>query len=142
MKIAEMIGKAIEKLYNVGIVQTDEKTKGKYVNKSFRGQISSFGAAVQMGSLVSAVAFYSSQGGAKTDRSKLMDAIYELIKPKNSNGENLLQLVVNKEVTKQQVLDAAVAIKLAMNAYELRSKSDEDKGKKDSGKEAGEKFEI
>lgn len=138
MNIDAMIGRAIEVLDTVGIVQTDKKDDKKYINKSFRGQISSFGAAVQMGSLISAVAFYSSQGGAETDRSKLMDAIYLLVTNEKTVQEKaLLRLVVDKKVTKQQAIDAAVAIKLAMNAYELRSETNDDKDKKESGKEAG-----
>lgn len=122
----EMIVRAISVLDETGIVKTDEKEKS-YIEKAFRGQISSFGAAVEMGSLLSAVAFFSSQGSSPTDRTKLMEAIYLLLTEKKKKdikeNETLLRYVAQKSNDKQlksDVINAAVAIKLAMNAYELR----------------------
>lgn len=125
----EMIIKAIPILKTVGIVKKDEKKNDqKYILKSFRSQISSFGAAVEMGSLLSAVAFFSNKGGSDTDRPKLMQAIYMLITntEENCNEKALLVYVKdnNTAETKRNVIDAAVALKLAMNAYELRDKDD------------------
>ena len=127
MKISdEILRRAIDVLEKVDIVKEDNGKK--YIDKAFRGQISSFGAAVQMGSLLSAVAFFSSKGGSDVDRPKLMKAIYTLIK-ENSDTEfdnadaPLLKYVSkhqNDAFLKDNVLEAAVALKLAMNAYELR----------------------
>jgi len=44
--------------------------KNKEVLRTFRGQISTFGAAVTMGSLKSAVAFFAAQGNSDVDRPK------------------------------------------------------------------------
>lgn len=125
----EMIIKAIPILEKVGIVKIDKKKNNQeYIEKSFRSQISSFGAAVEMGSLLSAVAFFSNKGGSDTDRPKLMQAIYMLITntEENCNEKALLVYVKdnNTAETKRNVIDAAVALKLAMNAYELRDKDD------------------
>lgn len=127
----EMIIKAIGILNKVGIVKTDEKNNNQeYIEKSFRSQISSFGAAVEMGSLLSAVAFFSNKGGSDTDRPKLMQAIYMLITNNEESNEKSLLMHVkdnNTAETKRDVIDAAVALKLAMNAYELRDKDDKPK---------------
>ena len=66
----EMIARAISVLDTAGIVKKDKNPEKLYIEKAFRGQISSFGAAVEMGSLLSAVAFFSSQGSSPTDRTK------------------------------------------------------------------------
>lgn len=141
MKIDELIANAIPILDNTGIVKTDEKTGEEYILKSFRGQISSFGAAVSMGSLLSAVAFFSKKGGSETDRPLLMRAIYLLIindtetkiDSKSEQSELLLYVIEhrNEPELKKNIIDAAVALKLAMNAYELRDKED----KKDNKEE-------
>ena len=138
----EMIIKAIPILEKVGIVKEDEKKNNqKYILKSFRSQISSFGAAVEMGSLLSAVAFFSKKGGSDTDRQLLMRAIYLLIindtetkiDVKSEQSELLLFVIEhrNEPELKKNIIDAAVALKLAMNAYELRDKED----KKDNKEE-------
>lgn len=130
----EMIIRAIEILNTVGIVKTENNQK--YIEKSFRSQISSFGASVEMGSLLSAVAFFSNKGGSDTDRPKLMQAIYMLITntEENCNEKALLVYVKdnNTAETKRNVIDAAVALKLAMNTYELRDKDEKQKSE-DSG---------
>lgn len=113
--------------------------------KTFRGQISSFGAAVEMGSLKPAILFFSEQGGSSVKRTNLMDAIHYILiqcdkeksrmqssKEKVSNvkepnsSESLYQYIKNKEAKgvpeyrlKEDVLSAAIAIKLAMNLFEL-----------------------
>lgn len=128
----DMIARAITILSDTGIVKKEEG-KEQYIEKVFRGQISSFGAAVEMGSLLSAVAFFTSQGSSPTDRTKLMEAIYLLLtgKEKKDVGkdETLLRYVAkhrNKTQLKRDVIDAAIAIKLAMNAYKLLEKKDGD----------------
>mgnify|MGYP000825741440 FL=1 len=134
----EMIARAISVLDTAGIVKKDKNPEKLYIEKAFRGQISSLGAAVEMGSLLSAVAFFSSQGSSPTDRTKLMEAIYLLLtgneKKDIKENETLLRYVAqnpNNQQLKREVIDAAVAIKLAMNAYELRDvKKGGDEGEK------------
>lgn len=98
--------------------------------KTFRGQISSFGAAVEMGSLKPAILFFSDQGGSSVKRTNLMDAIHYILvqcdKKEANSGESLYQYIKNKEAKgvpeyrlKEDVLSAAIAIKLAMNLFEL-----------------------
>lgn len=124
-----MIIRAIDILKDVKIVKQDKNEK-EYIEKSFRGQISSFGAAVEMGSLLSAVAFFSSKGGSSIDRPKLMKAIYLILNPnkKNCDEKALLQYVTDysgdRRQLKRKVIDAAIAVKLAMNAYDLKQEKD------------------
>ena len=65
------------------------------VQRTYRSQISNFGAAVTMGSIKSAVAFFSQQGKAVADRPKLLQAMYFII----SNGEILTPLEMIKSLS-------------------------------------------
>ncbi len=91
------------------------------VEKAYRGQISTFGAAVVMGSLKAAVAFFAEKGSAEVDRPKLLEAMYYVIKKEKVSAKNVLDFVCsNDEKTlKEEFVDASVAIKLAMNFYDL-----------------------
>lgn len=92
------------------------------IDKTYRGQISSFGAAVVMGSLPAAVAFFSEQGGSSVERQKLIKAMY-LISEKNmpKDAKAVLQYVCdnNSNDLKEKFMDASIALKLAMNFFDL-----------------------
>lgn len=95
------------------------------LNKAFQGQIAAFGAAVRNGSLLAAIAFFSNQGGADCDRTKLMDCIHVILFPAEGvqKGKNaLFQKVIGQKAVKSDILDAAVALKLAMNLYPMEEK--------------------
>lgn len=143
-KIDEYISKAINILNNNKKIVKD----GGKIDKTFSGQIATFAVAVSTGSLLSAVAFFSDNGGASNERSSLMDVIYEIIadeklsdtdkeddkNKRNVNNKNskLLDYVISKyeklkesndivsyNRIKEDILNAAIAVKLAMNFYEL-----------------------
>ncbi len=103
------------------IVKCGISQDGKTVKKTFRGQISSFGAAVVMGSLQSAVAFFADKSRASVQRDKLIEALYFII----NNGEKKSAVEVfswvceSKEDLKEQFEDASIALKLALNFFEL-----------------------
>ena len=91
------------------------------VEKGFRGKISSFGAAMVTGSFKSAVAFFVDKGDSGVNRQLLLVAIYYVIHEQIVTPQKVLEYVCandNKEV-REQFLDAAIAIKLALNFYEL-----------------------
>jgi len=98
------------------------------VDAAFRGQISSFGSAVKNGSVLSAVAFFSQQGKSKVHREYLLKAIDELMSHEVPElvGDNLFKKVqfvqdaVKKTILKEQILDCVIALKLAMNLYDLK----------------------
>ena len=99
------------------------------IAKGFRGQISSFGAAVVGGSVCAAIAFFSQQSGAAVEREKLLEAIQYILQKKEimKKEEDLFSYAVhNKEKAKEEILNAAIALKLAMNLYRF-DKGDSDK---------------
>lgn len=136
MTMDERIALGVLVLEKVGIVDKEEQS----IPRSFRSQISSFGAAVTMGSLNAAVAFFSEQGKSKTDRSRLMDALYLMLKVKKKDltdaeisetlgKSSLLRYVIDitdQSTLKKEIIDNAVALKLAMNAYHLVKEKEED----------------
>lgn len=88
------------------------------IKNAYRSQICAFGAAITMGSLLSAVAFFSQKGNCSVDRHKLMSAIKKL---SGFDGSSLFEYVKNNNTpaTKQLVLESAIALKLAMNLYTI-----------------------
>ncbi|MTB64580.1 hypothetical protein GGG87_06190 [Streptococcus sp. zg-86] len=99
-----------------------EEFPSEHIPKEFRGYISTFGAAITMGSLAAAVAFYSSEeNGAQQDRHKLPMILLNVLKRYDTNVTegNLFEYVVNsnERLGKENVLHAAIAVKLAMNLF-------------------------
>ncbi len=117
-RVDELIPKAVDVLENRGIA--NEK---KEIVKTYRGQISTFGAAITNGSLISAVAFFSVKGESDVDRSALMKAVYDLIAGEGTEG-TLFTYVQNagkvgEAKVKEEIINATIALKLAMNLYKL-----------------------
>ena len=99
------------------------------IEKTYRGQISSFGAAVTMGSLRPAIAFFSKDAnngeGSDVQRSKLMKAVLIVLKKAGKAEESLETLydytkVKTEDVCKEDIINAAISLKLAMNLYVLK----------------------
>ena len=111
------IEKARKALVDCGIAKD-----GK-IDKNFRSQISAFGAAVTMGSFKAAVAFYTKQGNAKTDRSALLIAIHYTITGNIESADKIFSYICDKNTnlpeTQAEWLDASIALKLAMNFFDL-----------------------
>lgn len=104
--------------------------KNNQICKTYRGYISSFGAAITMGSLLSAVAFFSTEKSEKENnkssvsRKKVIEVVLDVLKKRNSNiKENrLYDYVINAKdemIVKEEIINAAIAVKLAMNLFEL-----------------------
>ena len=107
------------------IVKAEIIGKNGKVDKAYRSQISNFGAAVVMGSLKSAVAFYVNKGDAKVDRSNLLVALYYVICDGEANEKitpkDVLKFVCENDskALREMFTDAAIAIKLALNFFDL-----------------------
>ena len=119
----------------LALEDTGIAVKGK-INSSYRGQISSFGASVAQGSILAAVAVYCGKKGAGVDTERLMAAIY-LLKhydspqienlKKESVKENacaLFEYVKKEYITcsykvKEEIMEYAMALKMAMNLFVL-----------------------
>ncbi|MDL2324174.1 hypothetical protein LJC61_03355 [Ruminococcaceae bacterium OttesenSCG-928-A16] len=110
-KVDSLIPEAYCVLKEVGIADKSGK-----IDKGLRGQISSFGASVSTGSLLAAISFFSARGGAAVPRELLMQAIGKLIQQ-----DDLFAYVqkAGERRAKEEIINAAIALKLAMNLYEL-----------------------
>ena len=113
---------------------TGVASKTGVIEKTFRGQISTFGAAVSMGSLLTAIAFFSENantqdGKEHVERSRLMPAILAVLKDNQQGIEEqslydyaLRRIRAGEESRcREEILLAAIALKLAMNLFELKS---------------------
>lgn len=121
-RIDDWISPAKEALTKTGIAEN-----GK-IDPTFRGQISSFGAAVTMGSLKAAAAFFSRQGNASVPRELLLKAMCYVITGELKEPDAIFAYICAHDdvQTRDQFLDAAIALKLAMNLYDMgRGKQNE-----------------
>lgn len=101
-----------------------EELKGvKCIQRTYRSQIASFGAAVTMGSLKSAIAFFSQQGKALAERPKLIQAMYYIISGdgKVYEMDHIFLAVCNADQLemREKFINASIALKLAMNFFKL-----------------------
>lgn len=112
------------------------------MNHAYRAQISTFGTAVMNGNAVSAIAFFSreqqsnkdKEGAANVNRSKLLEVLAEVLNVNNKvkfkigqHDSSIMDLVnyanSNGVKAKEQIINAAIAIKLAINLYPEATKS-------------------
>ena len=94
------------------------------IQKTYRGQISAFGAAIVMGSFKSAVAFFSEDGGGKVKRSELLRAMYWIVHQEWKKVDLIFREIAalaepKLSQEKDAFINASLALKLAMNAFEL-----------------------
>lgn len=93
------------------------------VQKTFRGQITSFGASIIMGSLLPAIAFFYDSEKSTVDRKKVLDAIYYILQARQKIGQdekNLFEYAKkHQEDSREEILNASIALKLAINLFEL-----------------------
>lgn len=122
--INEEISLAYDAIREVGIANE----KGE-VQKTFRGQVTSFGASVLMGSLLSSIAFFSDDKKASVDRSLILKAIFYILEKQEKVGSeetNLFKYAQsNQREKKEEILNAATALKLAMNLYHLTGEKED-----------------
>ena len=117
--------KRIDKLIPYAYKSLKKISNNGAIDKEYRGGISSFGAAVSMGSLESAAAFFSAENSsAHYDRRKLGMIVVETATEGKEENKSLYQYVEENKDCMNLVLDAAVAVKLAMNLYHLKSKEE------------------
>lgn len=129
-KIDKLIPDAIAALKDTNNCRISED--GATIKSAYRAAISSFGAAITLGSLKAAVAVFTKDaegGDAGIKRSELLRAIYYLISGEWKSAEEVFKAVIDKSNTSEnerslrhRFINAAVALKLAMNAFELTKK--------------------
>ena len=114
------------------IIEDNKKVVVAGISSVYRGYISTFGASVTTGNLLSAIAFFSKDGDGDGKRSELIKVIFEILKgnKKKENVEiaekNLFEYVrkrcqnaSNIHRMKEEILDYAIAVKLAMNLFTI-----------------------
>jgi CRISPR-associated protein Cmr5 len=114
--IDALIPKAYDVLNDVGIANAG------VIENAWRGQISAFGGAIQNGSLLAAVAVFSDKGNSSVQRPLLMKAIKQMLCLEEPLFEYIMEQTGVEEMrkAKQKIIEAAVALKLAMNLYEIK----------------------
>ena len=122
-RVNDWIAPAAEALEKSGIAEN-----GK-VDPKFRGQISTFGAAVTMGSLKAAPAFFSKQGSAAVPRELLLKAMFYVISGETAEPNKVFAYICDHDDvhTRDQFVDAAIALKLAMNLYDMGKEEKDEK---------------
>lgn len=135
-KIDALINPAIKAVEKAKITKPGNKTKKDVdifllndgdICKEFKGYISSFGAAVLQSGLLPALAFnHKTESGSKKDRLLLMNAIFLLLKEMRKDEvieeESLFDYAKKfpeSRLIRNQILDAATAIKLVIRTYNL-----------------------
>ena len=142
-KVIEYLPIAAEALSNVGIVYTDSNNKEAII-KTYRSNISAFGAAVINSGFKPAVAFYAEDAdnsdekpkagdSEEVKRSKLIRAMYYIVKY-DEFKDNISALPDAKTIAKnvikendfsacnvlhEEFINASIALKLAMNTFVL-----------------------
>lgn len=132
--IDEEIAYAYKSLQDSGIAKKNPDTGKTEIKKAYQAQIASFGAAVATGSLLAAVCFFLNDGNSAVKRSKLMEAIELILKEHgevkeisggaHENEKKCKDLLEYIDMTapkraKEEIVNAAIALKLAMNLYTL-----------------------
>ncbi|UZW14965.1 type III-B CRISPR module-associated protein Cmr5 [Clostridium pasteurianum] len=122
--------KQVEKLIPDAIKIIDKKlVKDGVVAREYNGYISSFGASIIQSGLLPTVAFYeSSTSNSEEDRRKLTESILCLInKSQQEENKKLLDYVLknreSQENIKEDIINAAIAIKLSLRTFKLKDKT-------------------
>lgn len=107
-RIETFIPRAVEAVSRCGIEKNGE------VPKPFNGYIASFGASVRQAGLLATWLFYSNaDSGAEEDRTRVLRAIEHILN--KAVVEEKRKVVVSRD----EVDDAAVALKLAVRTFRL-----------------------
>lgn len=118
-KIEKYIPKAIEAIQKkeLGILRNNK------VPKEYNGYISSFGASIRQAGLLATVLFFDSKNaGSQEDRSKVLRTIEFILGIENGK---LKDKIADKSIKKQEIQDAAVALKLAIRTFKFEDKQNE-----------------
>lgn len=111
------IKNAIQAIKDVGIATGVNKLD---VPSEFKGYVSSFGAAVIQSGILPALIFFEDKGGAAKERPLLLKAI---LKMNNWESDSLVTYYRNvksdKTVVESQILQSAIALKLALRTFKF-----------------------
>jgi CRISPR-associated protein Cmr5 len=107
----------------------EEENKKGVVNKAYKGYISSLGAGIIQSGLLPTLAMYKGNEDSdkkKANTGKLLNAIMYVIKeyyhPSERNNNDLFNYALearDQEKAKQEILNASIALKLAIRTFKL-----------------------
>ncbi len=110
-----LIEKAITAITSTGIADAHSQ-----VPSEFSGYISSFGAAVVQSGLLPAVIFFEDEGANPAeDRPKLIKAIKKMVGL--PAADKLSQAIRQQNATEAEILEAAIALKLALRTFKKKT---------------------
>ncbi|WP_251862254.1 type III-B CRISPR module-associated protein Cmr5 [Clostridium sp. Marseille-Q2269] len=110
-----------------------DKKEGKIfeeIPKEYKGYISNFGASIIQSGLLSTVAFFQADdSSSKSDKKALTELILDIIykaKGLENDSETLLKYILenNNKQTEEEVINAAIAIKLGMRVFKFTENSE------------------
>lgn len=130
-KIEKLIPIAIECIEKTNLIIVKENK----IPKEFNGYISNFGASITQSGLMATVAFFeTTDNKSNQNRGNLTKLILNVInKEKDKNFEldekiKLLGYIIEnkskKNIVKEEVINAAIAVKLAMRVFEFTDEMD------------------
>lgn len=128
-KIDHLIPIAIDCIKSRLVNGEFKREEGK-IPKEYNGYASNFGAGLRQSGLLATIAFFEAENSnSKQDRSLFTKLILDVIyKNENYKGEKynkLLDYTLNKydddkkDKVKRQIVDAAIALKLAMRVFKF-----------------------
>ncbi len=142
-RIDELIPKAIEAINRNKIPGANNIVPNEY-----KGYIDTFGASIVQNGLEPAIIFFETAGGKEDDsitsdrekqgiyanRNKLMKAILDVIQGiEKGKPSTLFEYVtlqkkrMDEKQIRQQVVDAAIAVKLALRTFAIQKKDENDR---------------
>lgn len=109
--------KRVEELIPKALEAAKKLEENGAINKAYNGYIATFGASVRQAGLLPTILFFSKESeSTKADRRKILYAIKEILE----RQEDLLTYAQINPKAKEKIIDAAIALKLAIRAYKLR----------------------
>lgn len=113
----------------------EKEYRDRVVKKTVQGYFSTFGAAITTGSLLATVCFFKQPGRSEQDKAIVYRGIEEVLRAaKILKKETALQTYVMDETkrdggyaAKENCINAALALKLALNLFTLSKEGDEEK---------------
>lgn len=143
LKNSEVMKKYIEKLFPSALnaIETVLQTKDGVpmpIEKEYQSYISSFGASImQMGLLPTLAVYADEDSGSKADRRKIIEVLANVIASTDSTFSQKNLITDKKKLfdfaaknlnaaqrieLKEQLLDAAIAVKLCLRTFKLSAK--------------------
>ena len=131
-RVEKLIQPAMDALNDPNCKIQNRDSAGNFngeIASGFRGQISSFGAAVTMGSFKAAAAFFAKdkdKSQADVNRDELLRVMYRISsfggtwKDAKDIAHEIFDLDDSAErLWKEEFINASIALKLALNAFKL-----------------------